>query len=436
MSEFRRRLMMAAGEKELPNYLCFTALEDGTFTLTLPANLGTNIFSYIEYSIDDGNSWVKVNNANSTSVTATTPTIQAGKSVYWRGSGIRNCGSRDTWTNNKGMFSSTGRFDVSGNICSYLYGDNYENVALTHRAFVGLFLNCTTLVNAKDLIINPASTQYDDFSYLFYGCTSLISAPSLKDITIANNIFEGMFRACSSLIDAPKLPSTTLASCCYGSMFRDCTSLKNVPDIPAKNLVSECFREMFYGCTALEKTPAFTVNSADGSAMWGMFQGCASLTDASGIVINGFTGTSVCQNMFRSCSNLVDKVPTINAANTTTKCFSYMFYQCSKLTTSPILPASITSQECYSFMFHSTKLNYIKMLATDVSASNALTNWMYGAPNTSTSIFVKHIDATWTNTGDSGVKSNWTVIYYDPALDKYYTDQTRATECDDHGNPI
>ena len=66
----------------------------------------------------------------------------------------------------------------------------------------------------------------------------------------------------------------------------------------------------------------------------------------------------------------------------------------------------------------------------------SLINWMTSVPNVSTSIFVKHIDATWTDTGNSGVPSNWTIIYYDPAVDKYYTDQTRATECDDHGNPI
>ena len=51
-------------------------------------------------------------------------------------------------------------------------------------------------------------------------------------------------------------------------------------------------------------------------------------------------------------------------------------------------------------------------------------------------IFVKHIDAIWTTTGNNGVPTSWTIIYYDPALDKYYTDQTKSQECDDHGNPI
>lgn len=76
------------------------------------------------------------------------------------------------------------------------------------------------------------------------------------------------------------------------------------------------------------------------------------------------------------------------------------------------------------------------MIATDISANNCLLNWVYGVPNNNSCIFVKNINATWTNTGDSAVPTRWKVIYYDPALDKYYLDQQRSQECDDHGNPI
>ena len=408
MSISRRR--MIGGKVKIPNYLCFTALEDGTFTLTLGSSLSTTYYSYIEYSIDGGATWTKTNNVNNQTRTITTPTIQAGNSVLWRGSGRANSQYGSDADQYNGRFSSSGKFNVSGCLNSYLFLKALDSTNLYNNAFFALFKNCTNIVDASELILPNATS---------------------------NNCYYLTFCGCSNLISMPELPATTLADSCYYQMFISCSSLKNVYNIPAKNLVNSCFREMFRGCTALEEAPSFIVDSATGSNdMYGMFYGCTALTDASGIVINGFTGTSVCQNMFRGCSNLVDKVPTINATTTTTKCFSYMFYQCSKLTTSPTLPASITSQECYSFMFHSTKLNYIKMYATDVSASDALKNWMYGAPNVSTSIFVKHIDAIWTTTGDSGVPNKWKIIYYDPAVDKYYTDQTRATECDDHGNPI
>lgn len=113
-----------------------------------------------------------------------------------------------------------------------------------------------------------------------------------------------------------------------------------------------------------------------------------------------------------------------------------MFWGCTNLTTAPVLPSTTLIDNCYNQMLRSTGVTWVKMLATDISASTCLTNWMFGVGNTSDRIFVKHIDAQWTTTGNSGVPTNWTVIYYDPAVDKYYTDQTRATECDDHGNPI
>lgn len=43
---------------------------------------------------------------------------------------------------------------------------------------------------------------------------------------MANNCYSDMFYGCSSLTTAPSLPATTLAISCYSSMFRDCTSIK------------------------------------------------------------------------------------------------------------------------------------------------------------------------------------------------------------------
>ena len=431
----RRRAIMSSGPKEQPNYLCFTALESGTFTLTIGANLTTSNFSFVEYSLD-GNTWVKTDNVNSSTVTVTTPTVNAGDKVYWRGVGVRNCQTRDTNSNNKGIFSSTCEFDISGNIASYLFGKNYQNVALAYRAFVGLFMNCTNLVNAQDLVIDPVTTTYDDFAYLFYGCTSLLTSPDLSKIPINEYIFAGMFQGCTSLVSTSELPQTSLMRNCYSEMYRGCTALTSANSIPARNFpIQACFY-MYYGCTSLVSTAAMRVDDAAMSALHSMYQGCTLLTDAENITINSFTGDTICQNMFRQCSSLVDKIPTINASSITNGCFTYMYYQCSNLTKAHSFPALTLLQTCYSFMYHSTKVNYIKMLATDISATNCLKNWVYGVPNVNTSIFVKHIDAQWTTTGDSAVPTRWKVIYYDPTDDKYYTDQTRATECDDHGNPI
>jgi hypothetical protein len=57
-----------------------------------------------------------------------------------------------------------------------------------------------------------------------------------------------------------------------------------------------------------------------------------------------------------------------------------------------------------------SKLNYVKMLATDISASNCLDEWLNGVSSTGT--FVKHPDMASLPTGSSGIPSGWTVEDY------------------------
>ena len=54
------------------------------------------------------------------------------------------------------------------------------------------------------------------------------------------------------------------------------------------------------------------------------------------------------------------------------------------------------------------KLNYIKMLATDISSSDCLYNWVNGVSSTGT--FVKHPDMTSLPTGVDGIPEGWTVV--------------------------
>ena len=61
-----------------------------------------------------------------------------------------------------------------------------------------------------------------------------------------------MFYGCTSLTTAPSLPATTLAQDCYIAMFYNCTSLTTVPELPATTLASYCYQSMFYNCTSLK----------------------------------------------------------------------------------------------------------------------------------------------------------------------------------------
>lgn len=60
-----------------------------------------------------------------------------------------------------------------------------------------------------------------------------------------------MFYGCSSLTSAPALPATTLVGGCYYSMFNGCKSLTSAPALPATTLASNCYFGMFYGSSKI-----------------------------------------------------------------------------------------------------------------------------------------------------------------------------------------
>lgn len=91
-------------------------------------------------------------------------------------------------------------------------------------------------------------------------------------------------------------------------------------------------------------------------------------------------------------------------------CYNSMFENCANLVNAPDLPALNLTEGCYFYMFaNCSNLNYIKMLATDISAPYCMGHWVLGVASTGT--FVKNPEATWDVVGDSGVPSGWTVKF-------------------------
>lgn len=89
-------------------------------------------------------------------------------------------------------------------------------------------------------------------------------------------------------------------------------------------------------------------------------------------------------------------------------CYDNMFDKCSSLTTAPTLPATTLTEACYRSMFYGcSNLNYIKCLATDISATDCTSDWVNGVAATGT--FVKTSSTSW-STGISGIPSGWTVV--------------------------
>lgn len=239
-------------------YLTFTSRNDGnSFSFVYTGGS----FFIVYYSIDDGETWTELKRDGSNS----TPIINKGQTVTFKG----NMGSSLTYGN--GHFTSHHTFDVSGNIMSLVYGDNFsgqtelvDKYGLMHGVFKELF-KYSSVVSAENLILPTETLPLRCYYTMFLGCASLTKAPTLSSTTIGDECYLGMFKGCTSLTEAPNLPATTLKSYCYQEMFAGCTSLTTAPVLSAATLAKYCYRNMFDGCTNLSSITCLATDiSANG----------------------------------------------------------------------------------------------------------------------------------------------------------------------------
>ncbi len=181
----------------------------------------TNSGITLQYSIDNASTWTNISSS------ASTPSAIK---IWFRGQA----------TGTKSLFTSsntTNAWSFSGDSSNklHVYGDLR-------------YLLCD---NLGDTIAPTLLSNYA-FAYMFRGCTSLTTAPSLPATTLANYCYAYMFQGCTSLTTVPSLPAITLAVYCYSHMFYGCTSLATAPSLPATTLANYCYRYMFYGCTSFK----------------------------------------------------------------------------------------------------------------------------------------------------------------------------------------
>lgn len=330
-------------------YLTFESLEDNNAISWIAGAIagGGITAKTISASTDNGVTWTAY---TSTTGGTTIATLNAGDKLLIKGENTAY------GHNSVNKFVSTGQFNAYGNIMSMISGDSFdEATTLTEAmAFQTLFGGCTGLTSAEHLIL-PATTLTDTcYVSMFNGCTNLTTAPSiLPATTLTSNCYMWMFYNCTNLTTAPELPATTLANSCYQQMFGYCTSLVNAPELPATTLANSCYDSMFLGCTSLTTAP---------------------------------------------------ELPATTLANW---CYTNMFNNCTSLTTAPTLSSTKLVYRCYNAMFYNcTSLSAITCLATDISATGCLSNWVQNVAATGT--FVKDANTTWP-TGVSGIPDGWTV---------------------------
>ena len=248
-----------------------------------------------------------------------------------------------------------------------LYGDNatYYNRSrpsnrhskISSTAGFYVYGNIMSLISSRGFATATTLAGEETFGELFSRAVKLRNHPSkqllLPATTLAEDCYAEMFQGCTGLTTAPELPAMTVKGAGYAGMFDGCTSLINAPELPATTLGVECYAEMFSGCTSLTTAPALPATTLADYCYLGMFEGCTALTAA------------------------------------------------------PTLPAPTLVQGCYQYMFEGcSNLNSVKCLATNISATYCISNWLKGVASSGT--FVKAAGASWP-TGDSGIPTGWTV---------------------------
>lgn len=158
-----------------------------------------------------------------------------------------NNGSEQSITVHSGTTSSNSpRISVSsGDIVTWTL---FKNLSNTTGRYIHFKTSCQFNIYgnfSKSLTSGDGGGSYYCLG-LFYGCTNLISAEHFI------------------------LPATTLSASCYRQMFYGCTSLTTAPVLPATTLATSCYNEMFYNCTSLTYIKALftTTPSTSYTSSW------------------------------------------------------------------------------------------------------------------------------------------------------------------------
>ena len=247
---------------------------------------------------------------------------------------------------------------LNANSCEYCIDGSNNWVALNAGSYTPSINNGQKISFRAENIYPTSSNGIGTFTItkrcnLLGNCMSLLFGNNAKNIYTLNGYdyaFYRLFYECTNILSVEKsfLPALVLSNNCYSNMFRGCTNLTSAPNLPSETLTSYAYYCMFYNCTNLTSAP---------------------------VIAATVLGYQCCYYMFCNCTNLIT-APELLSETLTSYCYYYMFKGC-------------------------TNLNYIKMLAVNISASGALTYWTSEVSPTGT--FVKNGNATWVITGVSGV---------------------------------
>lgn len=174
------------------------------------------------------------------------------------------------------------------------------------------------------------------------------------------------------------------------------------------NVIDYCFAYAFSYCNAITSIENLVLPSMSNNCYMSMFDYCQSLTDGRCILPMKILNTNCYNSMFTGCSVLT-QAPELPATTLDVGCYQLMFNGCNALVQAPDLPAEKLERFCYEYMFQGCfNLNYIKCLATDISAQECTYGWTNNVQEAS-GTFVKNPNMTNWVMGTNGIPNNWTI---------------------------
>lgn len=338
----------------------------GTQTVeqTVDVYMAASIVSYIKFTpIGNGTDKVRIvlNSGDSTPAFTSVPFI------YYSSTTGKNFQQMDvTYKTHDGQW-----YEFSKERPMYIYGFNPRGFTKSDTMYIHFDFDGPSKFNISGNIMG-----------LIDGFNEVTTIPSLY-------CFYKLFLGVSLIYDASalRLPAKVIKGAAYYEMFRNCNNMVAGPDIDGTdNSEYGGTTAMFKGCKSLVECPKFSFETV---------------------------GSSACREMFMDCNELINPPKILPATTLADSCYQSMFYSCHKIRFAPELPAKTLVNGCYTFMFADcTELRYVKALfTTNITKDTAYTvNWMWRV-NTSTGVFVKAVDATWSLSGISGIPTNWEYAY-------------------------
>lgn len=337
----------------------------GTQTVeqTVDVYMAASIVSYIKFTpIGNGTDSVNIE-----LISPSTPPFTSVPFIYYSSTTGKNFQQMDvTYKTHDGQW-----YEFSKERPMYIYGFNPRGFTKSDTTYIHFRFNGPSKFNISGNIMG-----------LIDGFSEVTTIPSLY-------CFYRLFLGVGLIYDASalRLPAKIIKGAAYYEMFKNCNNMVAGPDIDGTdNSEWGGTTGMFYGCTSLVECPKFSFEKV---------------------------GTIACREMFMNCYELINPPKILPATTLADSCYQSMFYSCHKLRFAPELPAKTLVASCYKFMFADcTELRYVKALFTTniTNDTGYTTNWMYGV-NTSTGVFVKAVDATWSLSGESGIPTNWDYAY-------------------------